>query len=144
MRATLHLRFQWQMEVYAMASIREINGKLFFDFRYKGQRCREYTAAKDNKINRANMEKILKKIEDEIAAGTFEYRKYFPDSKLAKKLENRPVPSTLSVDVSLNANYAIKTGTPLFKVFSEQWFIEFSIDWRRSYKATVRQILDSR
>ena len=127
-----------------MASIRETNGKLFFDFRYMGQRCREYTAAIDNKSNRAKMEKVLKKIEDEIADGSFEYRKYFPDSKLAKKLENRPIPSTLSVDVSLNANYAIKTGTPLFKVFSEQWFIEFSIDWRRSYKATVRQILDSR
>ena len=129
-----------------MASIRarSDNNLLFFDFRFKGLRCREQTSLPDSKSNRAKMEKVLKKIEDEIAEGSFEYRKYFPDSKLAKKLENRPVPSTLSVDVSLNANYAIKTGTPLFKEFSEQWFIEFSIDWRRSYKATVRQILDSR
>ena len=134
------------MEVYVMASIRarSDNNLLFFDFRFKGLRCREQTSLPDSKSNRAKMEKVLKKIEDEIAEGSFEYRKYFPDSKLAKKLENRPVPSTLSVDVSLNANYAIKTGTPLFKEFSEQWFIEFSIDWRRSYKATVRQILDSR
>ena len=28
------------MEVYAMASIRDLNGKLFFDFRYQGHRCR--------------------------------------------------------------------------------------------------------
>ena len=129
-----------------MASIRarSDNNLLFFDFRFKGLRCREQTSLPDSKSNRAKMEKILKKIEDEIAAGTFEYRRYFPDSKLAMKLENTPVPSTLSVDVSSNANYAIKTGTQLFKEFSEQWFTEFSIDWRRSYKATVRQILDSR
>jgi len=134
------------MEVYVMASIRarSDNNLLFFDFRYKGARCREQTTLIDNKPNRAKMEKVLKKIEEDMANGTFEYRKYFPESKLAQKFENTPAPSVLQADGAFHGNHAIVTGTPLFKVFSEQWFVEFSIDWRRSYKATVRQIMESR
>ncbi|MGZ8982985.1 MAG: Arm DNA-binding domain-containing protein [Methylotenera sp.] len=129
-----------------MASIRELNGKLFFDFRVKGQRCREYTAVDDNKPNRTRMEKILKKIEDDIAAGTFDYRSYFPGSKLASKFDDNSVPKR-TVGQHMQSAYATPTqvvNTPTFKEFSEQWFNEFSIGWRRTYVYTVRQILDSR
>ena len=129
-----------------MASIRDLNGKLFLDFRYKGQRCREYTALEDNKANRTRMEKILKKIEDEITSGTFNYRSYFPGSKLASKLDDNSMPKrTVGQHVqSANATPTQVVNTPTFKVFAEQWFNEFSIGWRRTYVSTVRQILDSR
>lgn len=146
MQVTLHLRFQWLMEVFAMASIRELNGKLFFDFRYKGKRCREYTAVEDNKPNRTKMDKILKKIEEDFEEDVFEYRRYFPNSKLADKFDS---PQTVRSKISLatqNAYSASPTNvdTPKFSDFAEQWFGEFSVGWRRTYISTVRQILDSR
>ncbi len=70
-----------------MASIRATNGKLFWDFRFKGERCREYTLLQDNPENRRKMTKILQKIEKDIEAGTFIYRSYFPQSKLADRFD---------------------------------------------------------
>ena len=142
----MHLQFLWQMEVCVMASIRNLNGKLFLDFRYKVQRCREYTALEDNKANRTRMEKILKKIEGDIAAGTFDYRSYFPGSNLASKFDDNSV-SKSTIGQHVQSAYATPTqvvNTPTFKEFSEQWFNEFSIGWRRTYVSTVRQILDTR
>ena len=129
-----------------MASIRDLNGKLFFDFRYRGHRCREYTAVEDNKPNRTKMEKILKKIEEDIEADRFEYRRYFPNSKLADKFES---PQGISSKMSLVTHKAYAGApatvkTPLFSEFVEQWYGEFSVGWRRTYKSTVRQIITSR
>ena len=129
-----------------MASIRDLNGKLFFDFRFKGTRCREYTAVEDTKANRTKMEKILKKIEDDIEAGTFDYRRYFPGSKFAEKFDPYPTPQRV-MGQQIQAAYGVPAPmlkTPTFKAFSEQWFSEFSIGWRRTYFSSVRQILDSR
>lgn len=129
-----------------MASIRELNGKLFFDFRYKGQRCREYTAVLDNKNNRTKMERILSKIEEDIEADRFEYRRYFPNSKNADKFDD---PTTVLSKVALETQKAFARNpsvgnTPLFSEFVEQWFNEFSVGWRRTYISTVRQIVDTR
>jgi integrase len=129
-----------------MASIRELNGKLFFDFRYKGQRCREYTAIESNKANRSKMENILIKIEEDIKAERLEYRRYFPNSKNAEKFDS---PSQLKSKVALEiqeafARNSFRGNTPLFSDFVEQWFNEFSVGWRRTYLSTVRQIIDSR
>ena len=131
-----------------MASIRARtdSGLLFFDFRWKGVRCREQTSLEDNKPNRTRMEKILKKIEDDIAAGTFDYRNYFPGSKLASKFDDNSAP-TRTIAQHVQSVYATPTqvvNTPAFKEYAEQWFNEFSIGWRRTYISTIRQILDSR
>lgn len=136
----MHLASRWLMGVSVMASVREVNGKLFWDFRYKGVRCREYTALEDSKGNRQKMEKILKQIEQEITAGTFDYRRQFPQSKLAVKFDGQTIDA-----VSLSErNDAVARRTPLFRDFSQQWFNELSIGWRRSYKNTVHQILEKR
>jgi len=131
-----------------MASIRARtdSGLLFFDFRFKGTRCREQTTLEDNKTNRAKMEKILKKIEEDIEANNFEYRRYFPNSKLAEKFDS---PQAIRSKISLATQQAFAASlvvmdTPLFSDFAEQWFIEFSVGWRRTYISTVRQIIDSR
>lgn len=129
-----------------MASVRDLNGKLFFDFRFKGNRCREYTSLEDTKANRSKMEKILNKIEEDIAAGVFDYRRYFPNSKLADKFDVNPTPKR-AISHHVQTTYAAtvpELNTPTFKDFSEQWFSEFSIGWRRTYISSIRQILDSR
>ncbi|EQD58801.1 hypothetical protein B1A_10650, partial [mine drainage metagenome] len=67
-----------------MASVRaRSDGRLFFDFRFRGSRCRELTALGDTPANRRKMEKALARIEADIAAGTFDYGTTFPGSKRA-------------------------------------------------------------
>ncbi|MGD9950488.1 MAG: DUF3596 domain-containing protein, partial [Desulfobulbus sp.] len=56
---------------------RKETGLLFFDFNYKGFRCRESTKLPETAENQRKMEKMLKHIEAEITLGSFEYRKYF-------------------------------------------------------------------
>jgi len=136
------------MVVFAMASVRARadTGQLFFDFRYKGVRCREQTSLEDNKINRSKMEKILTKIEEDIEANVFEYRRYFPNSKLADKFDSLQVVRSKISLATQRAFSATPTpiDTPMFSEFVEQWFDEFSVGWRRTYISTVRQIIDSR
>lgn len=127
-----------------MASIREHKGKLFFDFRYKGVRCREYTSLPDTKANRNRLEKVLKLIEEEIEYNKFEYRKYFPNSNMVQKFDALSQIATINVnDINMQSN-PNQSVTPLFKDFCKQWLDEFSLDWRRSYKQTVQQIIDTR
>lgn len=127
-----------------MASIREHKGKLFFDFRYKGVRCREYTALVISNANRNRLEKILKLITDEIENNCFDYRKYFPNSNMAEKFDT-PKPTYESSIGEIKSTIDQKSfPTPLFKDFQKQWLDEFSLDWRRSYKQTVEQIINTR
>lgn len=116
-----------------MASIRENKGALFFDFRYQGKRCREYTKLEDTPANRKTMQKVLNKIEAEMTLGTFAYSKYFPGSKNAAKFAAIPSPV-----LARTTNVT----TPLFAAFANTWFDQFSISWRRSHMATVRSTLD--
>jgi len=52
------------------------NNMLFFDFRFQGVRCREYTRLPDTPTNRRRMQKVMDKIEAEITLGTFNYAAY--------------------------------------------------------------------
>jgi integrase len=114
-----------------MASVREKRGKLFFDFRYQEQRCREYTALPDTPANRRKMEKVAKRLAEEISLGTFRYADFFPGSKNAEKFSAgraRPKP--------------VATDTPFFADYAETWFEQMKIGWRRSHTATIRSTLD--
>lgn len=53
-------------------------GYLYFDFFYKGVRCREYTELKNTPENMKLMNEAMSRIESEIRLGTFNYSKYFP------------------------------------------------------------------
>ena len=56
-----------------MASIgKRPNGLLHFYFKYRGERCREYTKLKDTAENRRRMQVILDKIDAEITLDTFD------------------------------------------------------------------------
>lgn len=131
-----------------MSSVRvhKPNGMLFFDFRHEGERCREYTMLPDSPANRKKLEKVLSRIESEIADGTFIYANYFPNSKALKRIAkaNALVPVAVPGPVASNGVVAtdgvidvredeLKRIEPTFKEFANTWFNERSIEWRRSH-----------
>lgn len=121
------------MEVYAMASIRSRDGKLFFDFYYRGKRCRELTLLKETPSNKKKLSQVLRKIEAEIALGTFQYSRYFPNSPRVAEFDE------------LDRQTRRKAGKgQLFREFVPLWYEEMKIGWRDSYDQTVVKILNGR
>ena len=138
-----------------MAKIRNRtdNGLLFFDFRYKGLRFREQTLLPDTPTNRARLEKILARIESEIAANTFDYAAFFPESRALDRLTLKlhAASATKSLAHSLPAIPPDFTAPPKevpqhpsFEDFANQWFEEKQVEWRRSHIKSLRSTLDSR
>lgn len=109
-----------------MGSINSRGSYLFFDFRYRGVRCREYTRLKDTAANRKKAARMLAKIEAEIELGQFVYRSYFPGSRLAERFD-RQAPAVSSQS---------------FNQFAEQWFRHAKVDYRESHRRTVRLHID--
>ena len=114
-----------------MASIRcrKGSGNLFFDFRYKGQRCREQTLLKDTPANQKKLKLVLAKIEAEITLGSFDYATYFPNSANAKKYQ-------------FSQQARIGNETPLFKEFSAVWLDEMSAEWRSTHHKRTIGVLE--
>ena len=127
-----------------MGSIRTLNGRgtLFMDFRYDGNRCREYTALADTPANRKRLERAMAKIEIDIADGSFDYAKTFPNSRPpAPRLRDSGNQSSPGVGGSPGVAAAV-VATPAFAVFAEQWFTEHKVEWRRSHIKVLRSTLD--
>lgn len=126
-----------------MGSIRrhESRGTLFLDFRYLGQRLREYTALPDTPANRRRLQKVLERIEAEIAAGIFDYERTFgkpqPKAAQATPVVAEPVAAATAATGATHAPV-----TPTFAEFAEVWFAEVSVAWKRSYIITQRGVLD--
>lgn len=138
-----------------MGSIRkrEDTGLLFIDFRCNGTRYREQTALEDTSANRKKVQKVLDRLEAEIAAGTFNYRRFFPGSKNAEKFDAAtrvvtPNQVAQSVTQAMGQNAGPLTvgvaGTPLLRDFVETWYTEKEVEWRRSHKTNIRADLDGR
>lgn len=130
-----------------MSSVRAKRGKLFFDFRYQGVRCREQTTLPDTRSNRHKAERVAAKLEEAIAAGTFDYATFFPRSKLLHRFQaplSAAVAATLGTTRTAPVSAAVPApaATPLFRTFIEEWFTEFSPTWRASHIATLRSTLD--
>lgn len=119
-----------------MGSIRtrESSNQLFFDFRHKGQRCREYTQLAVSPTNKRKMQKVMDRIDAEIKLGTFIYAHYFPSSPNVAKFDEQ---------VNQSRYDSFSDQTPLFEDFSEIWLSENEIRWKRSYAENVRQIVRS-
>jgi len=137
----------------ASIQVRKETGQLIFDFYYKGIRCREQTALTDNDANRKKVNKVLERIEAEIEAGTFEYRRFFPASKIASKFDASETESMINQVSNAKADATSQThtiatlgvaGTPLIKDLAETWFKEKEVEWRRSHRVTIRSDLDGR
>jgi integrase len=109
--------------------VRPETGLLFLDFRFAGKRLREQTTLPNTPANVKRLNKVMEKIEQDIALGTFDYAKTFGKELVASApAELQATPTTAS--------------TPLFREFAEQWFLEVEVTWRRSYKITQRGVLD--
>jgi integrase len=116
-----------------MSSIRsrKDNGLLFFDFRFKGKRCREQTMLSNTVRNQKRLEKILDQIDAEITLGTFDYRRFFPSSNKAAHFDAKAVKEQIPDSAD----------TPLFKDFADTWWSENEIRWRRSTRLGNQAVL---
>eukprot|EP00456_Euglypha_rotunda_P086059 TRINITY_DN8707_c0_g1_i1.p1 TRINITY_DN8707_c0_g1~~TRINITY_DN8707_c0_g1_i1.p1 ORF type:complete len:421 (-),score=94.82 TRINITY_DN8707_c0_g1_i1:647-1876(-) len=110
---------------------------LFFDFRWKGVRCREFSTLTDSAANRKRMQQMLDRIEAEMTLGTFDYAKYFPNSKNLTKFAEQAAQK----DVPLLATSTENTA-PTFAVFVETWWDRNQIRWRQATKEVTRTAID--
>ncbi len=102
-----HVAYGHRLTDYVMASITKRGDMLHVDFRYKKQRCREATGLNDLPQHRRRLQTILKRLEAEIVLGTFDYGKYFPNSRRAEefhKLDQRA--AALNADAPLFSDFA--------------------------------------
>lgn len=113
--------------------------KLFIDFMYKGERCREQTMLTDTPANRKKLEMVVQRMEAKILLGQFEYADFFPGSKNIQRLQAAGV-----LDDLVNGQETAGTyHTPLFTDFADLWFQENKIQWRGSHTKSVDSILNS-
>lgn len=129
--------------------VRPETGQLFFDFRYRGERCREQTSLADTPANRKRLEKALAKIEADMAAGSFDYEATFPGSRSTPRSQLSLVaagPHTAAaLVVSLPTPAPAQAAadlTPSFKDFTGTWLAEHRIEWRRSHMKVLDSTLD--
>lgn len=92
------------------------SGYLYFDFYYKGVRCREHSELKDTPENSKLMNDALKRIESEIRLGTFSYAKYFPESYNAKQFKDETG----------------HKGGVTFEEYARTWYKNTKISWKPS------------
>jgi len=130
----------------AKVRARPETGTLYLDFFFQGKRCREQTNLPDSTGNRKKLCKILERIEAEITLGTFDYSRYFPNSKFALHFAINPITETAvppqrasGVGTSV---VAAMVQTALFRDFANHWYTQHEIEWRRSYRPTVQGALD--
>lgn len=118
-------------------NVRKETGKLYFDFRYQGRRCREQTLLENTPENVRKMQAMLKRIEAEITLGTFEYARYFPTSPTAERIKQMHGDETRDAEASQRND-----STPTMECFAEEWFEENQVRWKRSYRYMIRSTLD--
>jgi integrase len=114
-----------------MAQIRvRPNGRIQFDLHLYGQRFREGTKTMATPKSLKQAQTTLKKMNAEIALGSFQYRDYFPHSKkvaLFEALQRAKHPDRLY---------------PFFDDYANAWFDRQQGQWKNSYRSTVRNTLD--
>lgn len=114
------------------------------DFRFRGRRCREYTALEDTPANRKRLEKALSKIEADILSGTFDYVQTFPTSRNAIPAPALSTASAMSRQATeLTAAAAPShSSAPAFRDFVGTWLSEHEVEWRRSHIKVLKSTLD--
>ena len=118
-----------------MASIRARSdtGQLFIDFRWQGRRVRRQTTLTDTPSNRARLAKVLKTVEEQIAAGTFDFAAFFPDDQRPAPI-GTPLPAQAQVR---SVREPTSAASPLLRDFVDQWVKEHEVEWRRSHMRTL-------
>ncbi len=124
-----------------MASIRQHRGKLLLDYRIAGSRQRTYTQYEDTEANRAMLEPIAKHV-DRLIDSRGDVTAYLTKLGLVARASSTDTEPKLAPVLLPAATTPAIVSTPPFTEFSEQWFEEFKVGWRRTYITTVRGILD--
>jgi integrase len=101
---------------------------LYFDFFYEGSRYKEYTELKNNPQNVKIMENAMSKIDGEIELGTFDYAKYFPESKNI----NKP-----------GAQQKTDNEEMAFDQFAQKWYRISKIEWKYSTQQDFYSIMEN-
>lgn len=128
----------------AKVRARPETGKLYFDFFYRGVRCREQTDLPDTPANRKRVEAVMRRIEIELQQGTFDYARYFPNSKqpartlghAAEGAHVRPASNTPATTP------AAVVDAPTFSRFVEIWLAENEVRWRRTTRKLRREAIE--
>jgi len=108
-----------------MASIWSKDGFLYIDFRWRGVRCREATRRVDTPAERAEVRRLARQLAGEIAAGSFDYLKWFPHGPKRALFAPPPV--------------AAEAGPPAYGEYVRRWLEDkaarlapaTAYDWRR-------------
>lgn len=114
--------------------VRKETGQLFFDFTYRGVRCREQTTLTDTPGNRRLVETVLGKIEKSIRLDTFVYSEFFPNSPRAEKFNQV---DAIARRTHIEENSSETYLSPFFKDFAALWLSENDLEWKNSYRKTV-------
>lgn len=125
----------------AKVRVRKETGKVYFDFHFRGVRCREYTALEDSPANRRRAQQMLERIEAEITLGTFEYVRYFPQSPYVARFAAAESTPVVSAGVA-GAAQAGSACTPTFADFADEWWKLNELRWRKSTQEANRGVLD--
>ena len=139
----------------AKVRARPETGKLYLDFFYRGQRCREQTELPDTAEHRREVTRLLRKIEQAIKDGSFLYAQFFPNSPRAARFAagtGAPgLPSTIhgahgtspgAPSPAAMTCAQVVLAAPLFATFAETWYVEMTPQWRPGYRENVRAVLD--
>ena len=121
---------------------------LYLDFFFRGTRCREQTALSDTPEHRKRLQALANRIQKEIERGTFDYGAFFPNSpKVEVFAHGGPTDAGPQADEASAPSPMQTTAsdrqTPSFADFAELWFLELSPQWRRMYRQTIRETLDT-
>jgi len=85
----------------------------------------------------------MQRIEAMIVLDNFNYAETFPTSKNIRKFAPiDEVQKAIEQNGGIQGPSAFKDSTPLFKEFVEQWYLEKTIEWRKSHLRSVRSMLD--
>lgn len=125
----------------AKVRVRPETNCLYLDFSYRGRRCKEQTALADTPANRRIVESLARRIQREMAKGSFSYRAFFPDSRRAAMFEEEGGASA-SLEPATSAT-AMASRPPIeLGDFAETWFQENLPRWRSTHAETIRGALD--
>lgn len=122
--------------------VRPETGKLYFDFNYLGERCREYTALKDTDGNRKKMQTVLNKIEAEIELGILNYERYFPQSRILQKIQLIDKNRSDLIEIHNRIKLGLTPRVPTVREFSVVWFAENEVRWRRATRTFMQSHLN--
>lgn len=124
-----------------MASVRSRKGKLFLDFYYVGERCREQTELDDTPMNRRKLDRLLQNIIQDISLEIFVYKDYFPASPKAQKFASADQISIAKKqqNVSLVTNtQQQKLRSIDFAAMALEWYETNLCRWKPTYQYNIR------